>query len=93
MTSYQLYSSTRPDVFYADLNSSVPVLGFNSARSAGERESYRVTVHEADYDRNVFYVLVAIDRDGNQGEPSNVRQAYVPSPEVGFLNIHVELFT
>ena len=62
MTSYQLYSSTQPDVFYADLNSSVPVLGFNAVRSAGERESYRVTVHEADYDRNVFYVLVAIDR-------------------------------
>ena len=63
MTSYQLYSSTSAGVFYADLNSSaVPVLGFNGVRSAGERESYRVSVHEADYDRNVFYVLVAIDR-------------------------------
>lgn len=38
-------------------------------------------MHEADYDTNVYYALVAIDRDGNVGEPSNVRQAYVPSPE------------
>ena len=81
VTSYQLYSSTQPDVFYADLNSSRLGLGFTGARSAGERESYRVTVPEPDYDRNIFYALIAIDKDGNHGEPSNVRQAFVPSPE------------
>ncbi len=68
-------------MFYSDLNSSIPVFGFSASRPAGEREIQRVTVHSADYDKSVYYALVAIDKDGNVGEPSNVRQAYVPSPE------------
>ena len=79
VTSYSLLSSHSPSAFFADLGSSsaTTVAGFTATKSAGEKESYRITATE--FDRNVYYALVAVDADGNMGDVSNVRQAYMPS--------------
>lgn len=77
-TSYQLFSSDEPSVFYTNLNSTKPLDGFSAIRPAGEKETHRVTV--TDLNKNIFYALVAIDQQGNVGEVSNVKQAYMPSP-------------
>ncbi len=55
--------------------------GFSARRRAGEEETHRVGVRRADFSRNLYYALVAVDNFGNAALASNVRRAYMPNPE------------
>jgi len=77
---YRLYSSPSVGVFYTSLNSTNFVNEINSTKIAGRRESYRMKA--VDFNKNLYYTMIAVDKAGNIGAVSNVRGAFMPSPEV-----------
>ena len=80
-TSYQLFYSDHPGNFYNSRSEAELKESFSASKFAGSRESKKITVEQ--FDKNLHYALVAVDKDGNLGELSNVVKAYMPSPVVG----------
>ena len=77
-TSYQLFYSDHPGNFYNRRSKAKLVESFSASKSAGRRESKKITVDY--YDKNLHFALLAVDKEGNLGELSNVVKAYMPSP-------------
>jgi hypothetical protein len=59
-------------MLYSDLNLTRMVDGFSAMKNAGETEKHSVRVDV--FDKNVFYAIVAVDKDGNVGQVSNVKE-------------------
>ena len=82
-TSYQLFYSDQPGTFYTNMKKAELVESFSASKMAGQEERRRITVSDpARLDRNLHFAILAVDRDGNLGQISNVVKAYVPSPAV-----------
>ena len=77
-TSYQLFYSDHPGNFYNRRSKAKLVESFSASKSAGHKESKKITVDY--YDKNLHFALLAVDKEGNLGELSNVVKAYMPSP-------------
>ena len=80
-TSYQLFYSDHPGNFYNTRIKPQLKESFSASKLAGSRESKKITVDQ--FDKNLHYTLLAVDKDGNLGELSNVVAAYMPSPVAG----------
>ena len=80
VASYRLYNSPSVGEFYTNLNSTNFVDEIVSTKITGRRESHRIKA--VDFNKNLFYSMVAIDKSGNVGSVSNVRGAFMPAPEV-----------
>jgi hypothetical protein len=82
-TSYQLFYSDQPGTFYINMKKAELVESFSAFKSAGQEERRRIAVADPTrWDRNLHFAILAVDRDGNLGQISNVVKAYVPSPVV-----------
>jgi hypothetical protein len=82
-TSYQLFYSDQPGTFYTNMKKAELVESFSASKAAGQEERRRLVVMDpAQLDRNLHFAILAVDRDGNLGQISNVVKAYVPSPIV-----------
>ena len=79
VSSYRLYNSPSVGVFYTSLNSTNLVDEIVSSKVSGRRESYRIKA--VDFNKNLYYTLIAFDKSGNPGDVSNVRGAFMPAPE------------
>jgi hypothetical protein len=83
-TSYQLFYSADPDVFYATAETAAGaadlIESFSAVKHAGGPESHRIFVKA--FNQNLFYALVAVDDEGNMGHLSNIVKAYMPQPFV-----------
>ena len=77
-TSYQLFYSDHPANFYNKRNKAKLIESFSASKYAGSMERKKITVEH--YDKNLHYALLAVDKDGNLGELSNVVKAYMPRP-------------
>ena len=80
-SSYQLFESRDSKKFYNMNKSSVILVeSFSGVQKAGGAESHKVSVQL--FNQNLFYVLLAVDNEGNVGDMSNVVKAYMPRPLV-----------
>ena len=80
-TSYQLFYSDQPASFYSRHRAQAELVeSFSASKSAGSRESKKISV--AQFDKQLHYALLAVDSEGNLGEMSNVVAAYMPSPVI-----------
>lgn len=77
-TSYQLFYSDYPAAFYTNMKKTKLIESFSASKSAGSNESKKIKVEF--FDTNLYYALLAVDKDGNLGQISNVVKAYMPSP-------------
>ena len=77
-TSYQLFYSDHPGNFYTGRSKRTLIESFSASKPAGNKESKKINVEY--FDKNLHYALLAVDKDGNLGELSNVVKAYMPSP-------------
>ena len=77
-TSYQLFYSEHPGNFYSTRSKARLIESFSASKTAGNVESKKINVEY--FDKNLHYALLAVDKDGNLGELSNVVKAYMPSP-------------
>lgn len=80
MASYRLYNSPSVGEFYTNLNSTNFIDSINATKVSGRRESHRIKA--VDFNKNLFYAIIAVDKAGNAAAVSNVRGAFVPAPEV-----------
>ena len=79
-TSYQLFYSDHPGNFYTGRSKARLIESFSASKPAGMIESKKISVEH--FDKNLHYALLAVDKDGNLGELSNVVKAYMPRPIV-----------
>jgi len=79
-TSYQLFYSDLPNAFYSNKRKVKMVESFSAAKDAGATVNRKLTVDK--FDKNLHYALLAVDKNGNTGEMSNVVKAYMPRPVV-----------
>ena len=80
-SSYQLFESKNSDKFYKmNKSSAILVESFSAVQQAGGQESHKVSVKS--FNQNLFYLLLAVDNEGNMGDMSNVVKAYMPRPLV-----------
>ena len=80
-SSYQLFESKDSKKFYKMNKSSVILVeSFSGVQKAGGSESHKVSVQS--FNQNLFYVMLAMDNEGNVGDMSNVVKAYMPRPLV-----------
>ena len=77
-TSYQLYLATDSSKFYDNIKKTSLVESFSAVKPAGIQETRKIPLSE--YDKNLYYAILAVDKDGNLGEISNVVKAFLPSP-------------
>ena len=54
------------------------VESFSAAKNAGVKVTRKIFVDK--FDKNLHYALLAVDKDGNVGDISNVVKAYMPRP-------------
>ena len=80
VASYRLYNSPSVGEFYTNLNSTNFIDSINATKVSGRRESHRIKA--VDFNKNLFYAIIAVDKAGNAAAVSNVRGAFVPAPEV-----------
>ena len=77
-TSYQLFYSDAPNAFYKNKRKIQMVESFSAAKNAGVKVTRKIFVDK--FDKNLHYALLAVDKDGNVGDISNVVKAYMPRP-------------
>ena len=80
VSSYRLYNSPSVGEFYTNLNSTNFIDNIAATKAAGRRESYRIKA--VDFNKNLFYTIVPVDKSGNVAAVSNVQGAFMPAPEV-----------
>ena len=83
LASYQLFSSPRADSYYSspqNTSQASLVQSFSAGQHAGQQEQHTVRINV--FDKEMFYVLVPVDSDGNVGEISNIVSAYMPRPQI-----------
>ena len=81
-TSYQLFYSPNPELFYVGGEAMAADLieSFSAVKHAGGPESHRIFVKA--FNQNLFFALVSVDDEGNVGGLSNIVKAYMPQPFV-----------
>ena len=79
-TSYQLFYSDVPGAFYTNKRKMAMVESFSASKSAGSLVTRKILVDK--FEKNLHYALLAVDKEGNTGEISNVVKAYMPQPVV-----------
>ena len=79
-SSYHILYSEDPYSFYRAGSNSPPRLveRFTGTVYAGGQESHTINIVE--YDRNLYYTILAVDDQGNTGDLSNIAHVFVPQP-------------
>ena len=78
-SSYHILYSEDPFSFYRAGSSSPRLVErFTGTLYAGGLESHTINIVE--YDRNLYYTILAVDDQGNTGALSNIAHVFVPQP-------------